>query len=776
VPTEARRPAPVEQRQRAVTPPAPTDPEPVKSGRPSRAFAWAVGFLRFPIVLGLLVAALASLKYLPGVSSLGESGVRALLPERTAAVEAEAEAARLFGSSLLPRTLVVQRDPNGLSRAQQRRTVRMAARLDEDKLARFPRGSRALPYLNTKRLLPGSRESSTTAITFLGFPASLTPQDQRKYADRYAGALSLPGAKADATGFIPGSVTQSIVIGDGLIWVELATVLLVALILGLYLRSLLAPLVTLAAAGIAYLISIGVVSYLAETQSVELEREVEPIVVVLLLGVVTDYSVFFLSGMRGRLAAGENARDAATRATAQVIPIVFTAGLLVAAGLVTLRLASIGFVQTLGPAMAVVVLVSLAVSITFVPASMRILGRALFWPGLAGKGEAEPMLTRLGGAIRRGVAIGASRRLFAVPAAFLVLVGLVVATAGLASTRLALTPIRGLASDSAPARAAAEAGKGFTPGIVAPTEIVLEAPGIGGERRKLRRFARALAAEPDVGAVLGAGMASLPERFRLAFHTRSGGAVRYYVAFRHHPYSAAAVADLGRLQEAMPRLLERTGLSRATVLYAGDTALARETIARVYRDLLWVGLAAALVNLVLLSVFLRSLVAPILLVASSALAIAATFGLTTLIFRDLFATPELTYFVPLAVGVLLLSFGTDYNLFVVGRIWQEARDTHVTDAVRVAVPRASRAISVAGLALAGSFAMLAIVPVAPFREFAVAIGIGILIDTFIVRTLLIPALLTSLGDRSWWPSGRGRRAPARDDGGGRTVLGGHRPA
>ena len=105
-------------------------------------------------------------------------------------------------------------------------------------------------------------------------------------------------------------------------------------------------------------------------QGIRVEREVEPIVVVLLLGVVTDYSVFFLAGMRPRLRAGEPAEPAAARDTPQLLPIIVTAGLLVAAGLATLRLASIGFVQALGPAMAIVVLVSLGVSVTFVPAAM----------------------------------------------------------------------------------------------------------------------------------------------------------------------------------------------------------------------------------------------------------------------------------------------------------------------------------------------------------------------------------------------------------------------
>jgi RND superfamily putative drug exporter len=126
------------------------------------------------------------------------------------------------------------------------------------------------------------------------------------------------------------------------------------------------------------------------------------------------------------------------------------------------------------------------------------------------------------------------------------------------------------------------------------------------------------------------------------------------------------------------------------------------------------------------------------------------------VIRDFFGTHDLTYFVPLAVGVLLLSFGTDYNLFIVGRIWQESRTLPIRDAIRAAVPRASRAISIAGVALACSFAMLAIVPIAPFREFAIAIGIGVIIDTFVVRTLLIPAALSALGEKAWWPARRSR--------------------
>jgi RND superfamily putative drug exporter len=727
------------------------------AGLPSRVYTRVVLFLRVFVIAGAIAAAYVSWHYLPGISSLPEAGIGGLLPSSSPAARAEATAGRIFGSSLLPRIAVVQRDPRGLSAADQRRIVRLAARLDEGALKAFPRGSRAVPYVNTSMLVPGARERSTTAITYLGFPDSLAPREQRNLAYAYARAASLPGAPAEATGFVPGSMAQSDAIDRDLRWVEIATVLVITAIIGLYLRSLLAPLVTLAAAAIAYLTSIGVVSWLAQTQGFTLHLDSEPIIVVLLLGVVTDYSVFFLSGVRDRLRAGEEPRTAHRTATALFVPIVFTAGLVVACGLATLRLASIGFIQQLGPAMAIVVLISLAVSISFVPAMIATFGRILFWPGLR-LSEPDARPARFG-ALRRGVAYCTSRRLLAVPIAAAAAAALVFAAGGLGAMRLALTPILGLDAGTPPAHAAIEAGRGFTPGVIAPTELIVRGPGVARHAAALRRLGRGLRSQSEIGAVIGADL-PVPHRFQPLLRARSGGAARYYVAFRHHPYGSGAIADLGRLEAAMPGLLRSAGLSGASVLYAGDTALAKETVDRIHRDLLVVAIAAALVNFALLALFLRALLAPLLIIGSSVLAIAATFGLTTLFFREVLGVTDMTYFVPLAAGVLLLSLGTDYNLFVVGRIWQEAKERDVSEAIEAAVPRASRAVSIAGLALACSFATLAVVPIAPFRELAVSVGLGALVDTFVVRTLLVPSLLAACGRRSWWPGVRGRRVEA----------------
>src|SRR5205814_10269169 len=121
--------------------------------------------------------------------------------------------------------------------------------------------------------------------------------------------------------------------------------------------------------------------------------------------------------------------------------------------------------------------------------------------------------------------------------------------------------------------------------------------------------------------------------------------------------------------------------------------------------------------------------------------------------------PGLHSDVPFAVAVLLVAVGSDYNVLVVGRIWQEARTMPLRDAIRVAAPRASRAIGVAGLALAGSFALLALVPLVPFREFAFAMTLGVLLDSFLVRTLLVPSLVTLFGRTSHWPGMRAASLP-----------------
>jgi RND superfamily putative drug exporter len=278
-------------------------------------------------------------------------------------------------------------------------------------------------------------------------------------------------------------------------------------------------------------------------------------------------------------------------------------------------------------------------------------------------------------------------------------------------------------------------------------------------RPALVRLEVLLSRQPGVATIAGPREQPVARTVRGfgAALARNGNAARYVLVLDRDPESARGADAVRRLDKALPSLLNAAGLTGATYGMAGEAPLARETVQSVVTSIERIALAALLVNLVLLVLFLRAFVAPLYLLAASALGLAATLGTTTIVFQDLLGRPDLTYFVPLAAGVLLVSLGSDYNLFVVGRIWQEAEQRPLWEAIAIAVPRTSRAIGIAGAALAGSFGLLAIVDLDEFHAFAFALGVGVAIDTFVVRALLVPALIAFFGEAGWWPR---RRAAA----------------
>jgi RND superfamily putative drug exporter len=332
---------------------------------------------------------------------------------------------------------------------------------------------------------------------------------------------------------------------------------------------------------------------------------------------------------------------------------------------------------------------------------------------------------------------------------------------GVSHTKLAFRLISGLSSGTQERQAAEAAGRGFAPGVLAPTVVLVEGDGVASKRLQLVRFEQALAKEPGVAGVLGPReqVEGAPENL---FVSQNGSAARFAVLFDKSPLGADAISEFKNLEDDLPALLSQAGLNGAEAGLTGQTALASQTVDAVVGSSLRVGAVVLAVNFVLLALFLRALVAPLYLLAASVASVAATLGITTYVFQDLLGHSDLTYYIPFAAGVLLVSLGSDYNVYVVGRIWQELRVRRLREAIAVAVPRASKAISVAGIALALSFAMLAVVPLDAFREFAFMMAVGVLVETFLVRSLLIPALISVFGRTSTWP-GRVQRPPEPEE-------------
>jgi RND superfamily putative drug exporter len=736
--------------------------DPVVVGRGARGFAWLVVRLRFVILLAWVAGAVAATVLLPSLSEGNGAPLGGLIAEDSEAVQARERSAELFSVPILAETAVVQRSPRGLTDEAQQRVFERAAGIaehpGEDGIA-F-----ALPITNSQRLFPASRESSTTAITYLFFEPGMSLGDQRSAAEAFAEReISEPDDHlVGVTGAVPARVEEASRIADSLTTIEIATVAVIALILGLTFRSIGAPLVTLVAAGLAYLVTVRILPTLGDLLGVGMPREIEPLVVVLLLGIVTDYAIFFLSGFRARLVAGERRLPAAEHATAQNLPIVLTAGLIVAAGAAALLAGKLEYFRALGPGMALTAIVALLVSVTLIPALLAIFGRAILWPSAArvvpGQNEAPASPEAVAATparrpLRERIALFSTAKPVAATIVALTVAVLLAAATGLRDMELGFTLIRGLPESSSIRQAESAAGEGFAPGILAPTEILIEQDGLAGKRDALVRLEESIARQEGVAGVIGP-REEPADVATGAVVSDSGSAARIAVILDEEPLGAAAIERLRELDERLPELLDQAGLAGARTSMAGDTALAENTVSLTVDDLQRIALAALGVNLLLLVLFLRSIVAPLFLLASSVLALGATLGLTTYVFQGLLGYDEITYYVPFAAAVLLVSLGSDYNVFVVGRVWEEARKRSLRDAIATAVPRASKTITVAGLALAASFALLAIVPLRAFAELGFALSVGVLIDAFIVRSLLVPALIALFGDLSWWPGTR----------------------
>lgn len=738
------------------------------AGPVARGVAWALVRLRLVIVAGWILAAIGAVLYLPGPSESEGEQVSDLVPTDAPALEAEIASFRLFDFPLLTRLVMVQRDPDGLSPEAQARVYARALAITTGAEPSAVDIAGAFPVTNSLGLLPGSSEQSTTAVTYLFFRPNLTFREQTEAARRFAAAaVTEPGdALIGVTGAIPARLQQTDVILRYLPVVEIATVVLISLIVGLYFGSLVAPLVALFTSGIAYVLSLRVVAWAGGQLGVTLPRDLEPVIVVLLLGIVTDYCIFFFSGLRLRLLSGELRVTAAQRTTAEYIPIIFTAGLIVAAGTAALLVASLGFLRAFGPGLALTVLISVAVAVTLVPALLAILGKALFWPRIS-KLQREREWERLHGgpvpehervprrSFRSRVAHAMTARPVAAPVALLAVGLLVLAGSGLLRMDLGFTLINGLPAKSEEARASVAAMRGFADGVLSPTLVLLRGERVADRTAELREVQETLGSEPGVAGIIGPGTplaSNLPPGITVS---GSGDAARLVVILDSDPLGGQAIEDLRSLQRKMSETLSAHGLSGVRASFAGDTALAAEAVTQTYKDLTRVGIAALVIDLLLLIVFLRALVAPLYLLAASVLALAASLGLTTYLFQLVLGRGELSYYVPFAAAVLLVSLGSDYNVFLVGRIWREARVRPLREAVATVAPQASRAIAVAGLTLALSFAVLAIVPLVQFREFAFAMLVGVLVDSFLVRSLLVPALVSVFGRSSWWPA----RAP-----------------
>jgi RND superfamily putative drug exporter len=285
----------------------------------------------------------------------------------------------------------------------------------------------------------------------------------------------------------------------------------------------------------------------------------------------------------------------------------------------------------------------------------------------------------------------------------------------------------------------------------------------GRAAASLDALGSALAADPlhDLylpdAAVVGDGT----ELARLVgeFVGPDGNVGRIVVVAQDDPYSTVAFETVDRLREALAEPVPGVPAG-TTVLVGGSTAEFTDIRTTIDTDFRSVAIVTVIGVLLVLILLLRSLVAPVFLVATVLLSYGTTLHLAGGLFEGILGHGGMNYFLPLLVFVLLVALGSDYNIFVVSRIREESARRPIREGIRIGAARTGTVITSAGIILAGTFAALMTAPLEILFQVGAAVALGVLLDTFVVRSLLVPALIAVFGDLSWWPSGWVRRRPA----------------
>ena len=449
------------------------------------------------------------------------------------------------------------------------------------------------------------------------------------------------------------------------------------------------------------------------------------ILLVLVFGAGTDYALLLTARYREELQRVEDRYAAMRVALRQGGPaIVASAGTVIAA-LLCLSLARVNSTAGLGPVGAMGVAIAAVAMLTLLPALLLIGGRRAFWPFMPRVGQEHHPSAGLWG--RLGRTLEKHRR----PAwigTTLALGVLALGTLGLDDDLTTANAFRGSVESVQGQRLLSQA---FPAGESAPTVVLVTDPA---------KVAPAVAAARRSEGVTRVGP---PER--------GDPGTRFDVILAGDPFGTSGFASIEPLRHEV-----RAAAGNA-VLVGGPTAEEADLRAAVERDtkvLIPLVLAVVLVILVLL---LRSVAAPVMLIATVVLSFAAALGGSLVLF-DLFADfPGEDPSYPLFAFIFLVALGVDYNIFLMARVREEAllRPTH--EAMRQGLAVTGGVITSAGVVLAGTFSVLAVLPLVALTQIGITVAFGVLLDTFVVRSILVPALTFELGERVWWPSALARR-------------------
>ena len=739
---------------------------------------------RFVIVVAWIAITILAIQTLPTLGSVAKNTTSGFLPSNVASIKASNMAAPFIDVNLGTATLVAVRD-TGLTPADNAAIDALETKIKGVDTVKVVVDLGISGDGKARQVLI---EAQVVSFTSVGEAETLVT------SVRTAAAAAAPaGMQVHLTGEIPDQVDNANASGSSQDRTQTFSLLFILVLLVLAYRAILAPFVTLIPAVLVLALAGPVIAQSASA-GIQVSSITQFMLIVLILGAGTDYGVFLVFRVREELRGGLSGPDAVIRAVTRVGESITFSAFTVIAALSSVALAEFGLYQSMGPALAIGIAIMLAAGLTLLPALLAILGRAVFWPSNVSHTE----VVRVGLWDRVGVIV--TRR----PALMLLLgavlfggMGATLLTTGTSGFGTGATTTAG--SDSAAGEAAINAH--FPSSQIVRTLILF-------------RFDKPVWQNPAGLATAQAGLAALPP-FKsvvgplnpngiplttdqlIQLHTALGPArelppvpattavsAQLYNAYRAEGQlispdglTVEYSAEVGGADQSSPQALDTVPGLRDSVDRVGASAGAAETgllgnlefsydIRQISAsDLNRIIPIVAILIAILLAVVMRSAVAPLYLVASVVISYLGALGLTGIIFVRLGGQAGLNFVLPFLMFVFLMALGSDYNILVMSRIREEAHHLPLRDAVAKAIGKTGSTVTTAGVILGGSFAVLAIsvggtAGADQIQQIGYGIAAGVLMDTFLVRSLLVPSVVVLLGRWNWWPTRLGIDPPA----------------
>jgi len=739
--------------------------------------------LRYLVVVIWVVAAVASVAAFPSLSSVVNPDNRAFLPDDVPSVKAFDLAAPFAPTTGTTAQLVVSRDSGPLDNADQTALTKL-----ERQIAQVDH----VDFVRSQGFSPNGR--AALAVVATDSPSAGTEAEQvvDDIRDKIDAAALPPDLSAHLTGTLAVNVDTARQQASADQLTRILTNAVILLMLLIVLRSLLAPFVALLPAVVVLVAGGPLIAEISNAGAFDVSTVTQSLFTVIVLGAGTDYGLFLLLRMKEEIENGHDPRTALQRALTRVGESILTSGGTVVVALLCLLLATFGLYFGMGPALAIAVALLLLAALTLLPALLAIFGKAVFWPRKLHEGA------EAGGLWGRVAERALKRPAVTLVGGLVVFGALAVSAFGYSAAGFGGTTGGPAGTDSGEGDTVLRAN--FPPSAVSPTSIVLTFPrSVWNDLGPVQTAEKQLAGNDLFRSVTGplspAGEsistaqlqalhqqlgppASLPAqptpqqaqqippqeyqvyRAEGQYISGDGRTVQFQTALAAGgANSTAATNVVPDVRDAASAVAGRADASDYGV--SGIPAVSHDVSTTSSNDLQRiVPVVLALIG-VLLGLVLRSLIAPLYLLASVVISFFAALGLAVIIFMWIGGSAGLNFVLPFLMFVFLMALGEDYNILVMSRIREEARKGPLRPAIARAIHVTGTTVTSAGLVLAATFLVVGFTgATTQIRQLGVAIALGVLLDTFLVRTLLVPSTVALLGRWNWWPSAMAARGTA----------------